>query len=246
MDSQSQVSFDEWMGQTTELSEKSIRSYFSAIKGSLTTRCLEYGIVKKNLLLINDADLFDDLRQCLEGDERYIALNKRGNDMYKRAMDYYSEYLGSTSYIPAKEEEEDKHPVLTTETISVIKARKGQGRFRKGLEEYWDSKCSVTQAPDSDFGTVLIASHIKSWGASNNRERLDVNNGFLLLPNLDKTFDTGYISFSDSGKILISGKLSCCEQMGINKGMSIRTEKLNDKHREYLDYHRSNIFKGDE
>ena len=91
MDSQSQVSFDEWMGQTTGLSEKSIRSYFTAIKGSLTTRCLEYGIVKKNLLLINDADLFDDLRQCLEGDERYIALNKRGNDMYKRAMDYYSE-----------------------------------------------------------------------------------------------------------------------------------------------------------
>ena len=29
--------------------------------------------------------------------------------MYKRAMDYYSDYLGSTSYIPAKEEEEDKH-----------------------------------------------------------------------------------------------------------------------------------------
>ena len=72
MDSQSQVSFDEWMGQTTELSEKSIRSYYSAIKGSLTTRCLEYGIVKKNLLLISDADLFDDLRQCLENELRKV------------------------------------------------------------------------------------------------------------------------------------------------------------------------------
>ena len=51
--------------------------------------------------------------------------------------------------------------------------------------------------------------------------------------------------FSDAGKILISGKLSCCEQMGINEGMSIRSEKLNDKHREYIDYHRSNIFKDD-
>ena len=60
MDSQTQVGFDEWMGQTTSLSDKTIRKYFSAIKGSLTTRCLEYGIVKKNLLLINDADLFDE------------------------------------------------------------------------------------------------------------------------------------------------------------------------------------------
>ena len=75
MDSQSQVSFDEWMGQATELFEKSIRSYSSAIKGSQANRCLEYGIVKKNFLLIKDADLLDDLRQCLEGDERYIDLN---------------------------------------------------------------------------------------------------------------------------------------------------------------------------
>ena len=81
---------------------------------------------------------------------------------------------------------------------------------------------------------------------SNNREKLDVNNGFLLLPNLDKTFDKGYISFADNGTILVSAKLSCSTELGIVKGMSINQEKLNDSHRQYLDFHRGNIFIGDE
>jgi len=242
MTDNSKIDFDSWLEQTTDLSQKTIRNYFSAIKGSLSSRCLEYGIIKKNLLQVSDAGLFDDVRKCLEGDERYIVLNKTGNDMYKRAMDYYSKYLGSSVSFPTQEEEEGTHPFLTLDTISVIKARRGQGIFRRNLEEYWGNKCSVTQAPDSSCGTILIASHIKPWVMSNNREKLDVNNGFLLLPNLDKTFDKGYISFADNGTILVSAKLSCSAELGIVEDMSINQEKLNDSHRQYLDFHRSNIF----
>ena len=242
MTDNSKIDFDSWLEQTTDLSQKTIRNYFSAIKGSLSSRCLEYGIIKKNLLQVSDAVLFDDVRKCLEGDERYIVLNKTGNDMYKRAMDYYSKYLGSSVSFPTQEEEEDTHPFLTLDTISVIKARRGQGVFRRNLEEYWGNKCSVSQAPDSSFGTILIASHIKPWVMSNNREKLDVNNGLLLVPNLDKTFDKGYISFADNGTILVSAKLSCSAELGIVEDMSINQEKLNDGHRQYLDFHRSNIF----
>ena len=236
------LKFVSWLGQTTNLSQSSISKYLSAIKGSLSTRCLEFGIIKKNLLLVSDAELFDDVRKCLEGDERYIALNKKGNDMYKRAMDYYYEYLGSSVSVPSQEEDEETHPLLTMDTISVIKARRGQGIFRRNLEEYWGNKCSVTQAPDSSCGTILIASHIKPWVMSNNREKLDVNNGFLLLPNLDKTFDKGYISFADDGTILVSDKLSCSAGLGIVEGMSISPNKLNNSHRKYLEFHRCHIF----
>ena len=236
------LNFVSWLEQTTNLSQSSISKYLSAIKGSLSTRCLEFGIIKKNLLLVSDAELFDDVRKCLEGDERYIALNKKGNDMYKRAMDYYYEYLGSSVSLPSQEEDEETHPLLTTDTISVIKARRGQGIFRRNLEEYWGNKCSVTQAPDSSCGTILIASHIKPWAMSNNREKLDVNNGFLLLPNLDKTFDKGYISFADDGKILVCDKLSCSAGLGIVEGMSISPNKLNNSHRKYLEFHRCHIF----
>ena len=66
MADKSKIDFDSWLEQTTNLSQKTIRNYFSAIKGSLSIRCLEYGIIKKNLLQVSGAELFDDVRQCLE------------------------------------------------------------------------------------------------------------------------------------------------------------------------------------
>lgn len=70
-------------------------------------------------------------------------------------------------------------------------------------------------------------------------DRLDVYNGFLLLPNLDKLFDKGYISFDDEGKIMISDELNNFEELGINKAMKIEIE---NKHKKYLLFHRENIF----
>ena len=61
-----------------------------------------------------------------------------------------------------------------------------------------------------------------------------------MIPNLDKLFDRGYISFNDSGIILISTKLKDIEILGLNKEMKIDIE---DKHKNYLEYHRKNIFK---
>ena len=89
---------------------------------------------------------------------------------------------------------------MSTEAEALVKARVGQGKFRNNLIEYWKG-CSVTNCK---YITILIASHIKPWKDSSNKERLDVYNGLLLLPNIDKLFDKGYISFRDTGKIMIS------------------------------------------
>ena len=70
--------------------------------------------------------------------------------------------------------------------------------------KYWDgcaiSKCSLTD--------MLVASHIKPWKDSTNDERLDVFNGLLLLPNYDKLFDLGYLTFTSEGKAIYSKLLS--------------------------------------
>jgi hypothetical protein len=42
---------------------------------------------------------------------------------------------------------------------------------------------------------------------ANNRERLDHDNGLLLLANLDIAFEQGFISFEDDGRIIISPEL---------------------------------------
>ena len=85
-----------------------------------------------------------------------------------------------------------------TEREAIVKARVGQGKFRDKLVDYWRG-CSVSTFSHFD---LLIASHIMPWRDADNQQRLDVFNGLLLLPNYDKLFDKGYISFDDNGRII--------------------------------------------
>lgn len=82
---------------------------------------------------------------------------------------------------------------------AIIQARVGHGLYRKKLMLLWKGKCAVTGV---DVEPVLIASHIQGWTVSSDEEKVDPFNGFPLVPNLDKLFDKGMISFSDAGKLL--------------------------------------------
>ncbi|VAW71889.1 hypothetical protein MNBD_GAMMA12-1819 [hydrothermal vent metagenome] len=123
-----------------------------------------------------------------------------------------------------------------TEKARLVSSRIGQGQYRKSLIEYWRG-CAVTGYTDS---AILVASHIKPWANSSNSERLDMYNGLLLTPNLDKAFDKGYISFADTGRIIISPLLEKPEIISINSSMTI--ELLNE-HKIYLKFHRENVYK---
>ena len=84
---------------------------------------------------------------------------------------------------------------------------------------------------------MLIASHIKPWRICEDGERVDPFNGFLLVPNLDRAFDNGYISFADDGCVLIqSGREDSLRDFGIYADLRLR--KLDDRHRRYLAEHR--------
>jgi hypothetical protein len=102
----------------------------------------------------------------------------------------------------------------------------GQGQFRRQLIDQW-GRCALTGYRDPRF---LVASHIKPWRKPTNHERLDPYNGLLLLPNLDKSFDLGYISFEDTGRILISGALEDKEALGVRLTMRL---ELHKNHRDY-------------
>lgn len=124
---------------------------------------------------------------------------------------------------------------IDTEKEEMVKCRIGQGKFRDQLIEYWKG-CSVTNFQKVE---LLVASHIKPWRGSSNKERLDKFNGLLLVPNLDKLFDKGYISFDNGGKIIISKDLIDYEILGINPNMTIHIE---EEHKKYLEFHRSDVF----
>jgi predicted restriction endonuclease len=126
-----------------------------------------------------------------------------------------------------------------TERDAIIKSRIGQGQFRKSLISYW-STCAVTGCQEPK---LLRASHIKPWSKSDVAERLSLYNGLLLSPTLDVCFDSGFISFDDSGNIMVSNELhdNDMEALGIHKEMKL--SNIENEHCKYLAYHRGNIFK---
>lgn len=126
-----------------------------------------------------------------------------------------------------------------TEHEAIIKARIGQGKFRKRLLNYW-STCAVTGCK---VPTLLRASHIKPWAKCDINGRLSLYNGLLLSPTLDACFDSGVISFNDSGMILISNELDNKDMkaLGITKNMKL--SHIESEHRKYLAYHREYVFK---
>lgn len=130
--------------------------------------------------------------------------------------------------------------ISNTEREALIKSRIGQGKFRTQLKIFWKNSCAVTKCSAVH---LLKASHIKPWRDSDNHERLDYYNGFLLIPNLDAAFDSGLISFNNDGTILISQKLSNNQKaiLGIEDKMGL--ERIDKDHQKYLEYHRKHIFK---
>lgn len=125
----------------------------------------------------------------------------------------------------------------TTKVINST-ARMGQANYRKGLFSYWKG-CSVTGCM---LPYALKASHIKPWSKSNEKERLDLYNGLLLIPNLDSLFDSGLITFGNNGMIRISPKLN--EQQSKILGVSdcLKLKKIALEHLPYLEYHREHVF----
>lgn len=138
-----------------------------------------------------------------------------------------------------EEKKINRSRITETQKEQLIKARRGQGLFRQNVEKI-EKKCRVTGVTDK---RLLIASHIKPWKASDNFERLDGHNGFLLSPHADKLFDQGWISFSKKGILMVSsqGISTILKRWAISPGKSVGTFTLSQQN--YLDYHRDNIFK---
>lgn len=105
-------------------------------------------------------------------------------------------------------------------------------------EVFGEVKCMLEQLAYPS----LVASHIKPFIASDINEAYDVNNGLLLSRNMDILFDQGYISFSQTGKIIYIVSLPSEVKIHIDN-YNLDTVFLNDKRLQYLRYHRKYIFK---
>ena len=104
---------------------------------------------------------------------------------------------------------------------------------------YQQEKCMVERLAYP----VLIASHIKPFFVSNDNEAYDPNNGILLSRNIDSLFDLGYITFEDDGTIKFSETEKINQELKDFIGSySLDRRFINEKRRDYLQYHRNEVF----
>lgn len=126
---------------------------------------------------------------------------------------------------------------IATETQALVKARRGQGAFRRSLERRWGSRCPLTGITEPE---LLRASHIVPWNqCETDAERLEPDNGILLSALWDAAFDRLLVTFDDAGFAvrchgLTSGALAVMQITGQR-----RIEGLTAGHRARLKLHRS-------
>jgi len=176
-----------------------------------------------------------------------LGFDKSSNEAAESAFLLYCKSLGSTPpknqrkywLLPDAIELVDLGAVAKdtttnkTEKLQLHKARLGQGKFRSDLEEKWNG-CSVTGCTIRE---VLRASHIKPWKDCDNSERLDADNGLLLVANIDALFDTGLISFEKNGALVCSKALSKAN-LKLLAGCTTAKLNLNPQQALYMQIHR--------
>ena len=91
----------------------------------------------------------------------------------------------------------------------------------------------------------LIASHVQPWRDSSNDQRLDGENGLLLTPTVDHLFDKGFISFEDSGQLIVSpvADPKSLKRMGIDPRGRVNVGAFSQGQRRYLQFHRENVLR---
>jgi len=212
--------------------------YSAAVSGVISTWAIGAGLCTEKLADVRTVMELTGIEEGLKNVDIYIERNRRGNNMYSCALRTFIEYRRQETPEELEQDVSDiieNDEISNTEKLTYISARVGQGRYRHNLIDYWE-RCALTGFSDVRF---LVASHIKPWRAADNMERLDTYNGLLLLPNIDKAFDLGFITFSDEGGIIVSDHLEEADMLGIRGDMHL---DLEDAHLEYMRYHREVMF----
>ncbi len=180
----------------------------------------------------------------------YLSILKLKNSINNKVVYYFRMFIDYRndlgSYISPDEERQiqeiENSNASIRERKALTNARVGQGEYREKLLLECPF-CPFTMVNDE---RLLIASHIKPWASSNDSEKVDPKNGFILTPTYDRLFDKGFITFKDDKTLVVSPWLSPMNQkrLDIYTGKKIPALPLDDPQRlVYLAYHREHIFK---
>jgi len=121
----------------------------------------------------------------------------------------------------------------------LIEARLGLGRFGDAVLAQWDHACCGT---GTAVDGLIHVSPIKPWVRASNDERLDPENGLLMVATWNLAFNSGLITFEDDGAIVLSADLPPDEARKAGIDPEFRLAVKGDRQRTYLAWHRTNVF----
>jgi len=156
---------------------------------------------------------------------------KSAQDINNSDLEVWENHLGNDI--------EQNHAIEPTQRDALITARCGQGLFKQRVMQI-EQRCRITLV---DNPAHLRASHCKPWRDSSNEERLDGENGLLLTPSIDHLFDRGFISFEDSGELIIApvADKQSLERMGVDPHAVLNVGTFTQGQKHFLDYHRNSV-----
>ena len=195
------------------------------------------------LKVVNDHKGF--VHEQYRDDSHYLGFYDIGlsaiNDA-ARAAEVAGLIAGIVKYVdPIDEDQADIDTIKKLKNLSLTKkkqlimARRGQGLFRKALDQIWEGKCAVTGVSARQ---ALRASHIKPWKQASNKQRLDGHNGLLLVATIDALFDKGLISFADDGCMHLSPMISNNDKKILRLTAATLRSRPSRQQAQYLREHR--------
>ena len=128
------------------------------------------------------------------------------------------------------------------ETMSLTQIRNdGLAEWEEQLRERLEQDTAIDQTEKEQ---VILARRGQGRFKRNvGVSRLDGENGLLLTPSVDHLFDRGFISFEDTGQLLVSPvvHLESLRRMGV-PGEGHKCGGFTAGQRKYLEFHRESVF----
>lgn len=181
-----------------------------------------------------DWEKFKNLLVNLNEEEKYELLISIGNisgDINNFEIDSYKKI----------DRKSQKRIILGKDIDRNTKQRRGQQAFRRELiKNDINHGCRIKHCKISE-PSFLTASHILPWKESDEKQKVEIYNGFLLCPTHDFLFDNHLITFKDDGSIIISKDIDhiLYEDFNIDKDTKIEVFEENKK---YLAKHRETFY----
>ena len=199
-------------------------------------------------LLPHFAPKYNPLQATGDGNQGvYLAEVSQGfanvllNEMGRTLDDFDAEHQVQEETAAEEEQKslEGRTDIGETQKRQMVLARRGQGIFKANVRLN-EGACRVTGVKDP---ALLIASHIKPWAKSDDKEKLDGCNGLLLSPHVDRLFDRGLLSFADDGEVIRSPHVSDAVWSAWGLADTKNVGSFSEKQRAYLAYHRASVLK---